>query len=216
MRFTRLLIFFSFSLLISSCGGKNSCGSGKSVAYPSANIVEDKPGISKYGIKSGIIEYTSLMSGREAKQILCFDNYGAEESTETVLNVGKLKITSISIVKDSIIYTYNPDTKTGTSVAVLGRQSSSIDFRNLSEKMRRQMNLEITDTVTFDGRKCDEYSVDWVEMSLTGTYLVWEGITLKSDVRTGNTDMEMTATGVTENPIIPVAKFEVPPEVRIN
>jgi len=170
----------------------------------------------KYEIKSGIIEYISTMSGSEAKQTLFFDNYGKEESTETIINIGDLEITTVSLVKDDFVYSYNPSLNKGTKVKMLGRQTSNINFRNMSEERRRKMNLEIIDTVLIDGRTCVRYSEDWVEMSMTGIYTVWKGITLESEIKISNVDMMMKATNIIENPVIPASRFELPHDIKLN
>jgi len=170
----------------------------------------------KYEIKSGIIEYISTMSGSRAKQTLFFDNYGNEESTETIINIGGLEITTVSLVKDDFVYSYNPSLNKGTKVKILGRQTSNINFRNMSEDRRRKMNLEMIDTVLIDGRTCVRYSEDWVEMSMTGIYTVWKGITLESEIKISNVDMVMKATNIIENPVIPASRFELPDDIKLN
>jgi len=208
MKLIRIFLLLYVVALISSCGGKSP------QKEPPAGVSGQSSG--KYEIKSGIIEYRSIMSGSEAVQTLSFDNYGEEEKLETVMNVSNIRITTVSIAKDGFIYSYNPATKTGTKVEILGRQSSIIDFRNLSEEVRRKMNLEIVDTVLIDERTCLQYSVDWVERSMTGLYSVWKGITVESEIKILNTDMVMTATNIVENPVIPPEKFELPADIRLN
>jgi|WetSurMetagenome_2_1015567.scaffolds.fasta_scaffold06135_6 hypothetical protein len=212
MKFYCLVVLLLVSGLISSCGDNKS---HKEKTLPNGSVETDSVS-GKYGIKSGIIEYKSTISGKEAKQTLSFDNYGKKELIETVTNIGDLKIITVSLTKDGYVYSFNPVTKTGTKVETLGRQSSIIDFRNISDEMKRKMNLQLVDTVTIDERSCIKYNVDWVEMSMTGTYTVWKGITIESDVNILKVEMVMTATSITENPVIPPEKFEVPADIRLN
>lgn len=214
MRFYILLFILSASLLF-SCKSKTGAGDDTASAVLVLQERTDSS-ISKYGIKSGIIDYISSMRGREARQRLSFDEFGREERTETETEVHGLKITTVSVEKDGYVFTFNPATGRGTKVAQLGRQSYNINFRNLSEEMRRKMNLELTDTVIYDGKECLRYTADWVEMSLKGTYLVWQGIILNSDITVGNISMQMNATNIKEDAEIPASLFTVPPDIKLN
>lgn len=210
-----ILLFVFSALFLFSCRSKapvrDNAGPVSSVSQQTTDSAK-----TRYGIKSGIIEYTSAMRGREARQKLSFDEFGREERIETETEVQGLKITTVSVEKDGYVYTFNPATGRGTKVAQLGRQSYMINFRNLSDEMRRKMNLEITDTVIYDGKKCFRYTADWVEMSMKGTYLVWQGIILNSDITVGNYSMQMTATNITEDAELPASLFNIPPGIKLN
>ena len=212
MRLNYLIFILPVFIMTSACVDSKS---HKEKAIGGPAIVSDTIN-GKYEIKSGIIEYISTMSGSRAKQTLFFDNYGNEESTETIINIGGLEITTVSLVKDDFVYSYNPSLNKGTKVKILGRQTSNINFRNMSEDRRRKMNLEMIDTVLIDGRTCVRYSEDWVEMSMTGIYTVWKGITLESEIKISNVDMVMKATNIIENPVIPASRFELPDDIKLN
>jgi len=152
--------------------------------------------------------------GMDVAQMLYFDDFGAKEVNEMVIDMGGMKITTVSLMKDGYMYSYNPVEKTGTKVSVSVRGNANIDFNNLSEEMEKKMNLKKIGKETFAGKTCDKYSIDYVEMSMTGTFLVWEGIALKTEAKVSSMEMQMTAKNVKENADIPAEKFEVPTDIQ--
>ena len=68
----------------------------------------------RYGIKSGVIFYNAPM---DTKQELYFDNYGAEEVSITLVDLGIAKSKSIQIRKDGFSYSYEEGKTEGTKTA---------------------------------------------------------------------------------------------------
>ncbi len=163
----------------------------------------------KYELETGIIEYKSSMMGFDATQTLYFDSYGQRESTETHMEVMGMKTHTITIVKDGIIYTYEPEKKTGTQVSATGGPVQ-INFRELTDELREKMNIREEGTETVLGRPCTKYSVDDLSMNMKGYYWIWKGIPLKMDVDLGMSKMVMEALSMEENADIPAERFEVP------
>lgn len=180
------------------------------------NVKGDNTTGKKYGIKSGIVTYTTQMMGMDVQQTLSFDDYGAREVNEVTVDMGTIKVKTVSLQKDGYMYTYNPDDKTGKKIAISGQGNGNIDFRNLSKEMEQKMNLKKLGSETFIGKSCDKYSIDYKEMNMSGTFLVWEGIALKSETKVGGMDMVLVANSIEENPSIPADRFEIPSDIRFD
>lgn len=168
----------------------------------------------KYAIKSGIVEYKTQMMGMDMKQILTFDDYGKKEVTEMVADMMGVKIHTITLNKDGFVYNYDLEKKTGTK-SVSYQSSSSVDFENLSEQMVKDMNLKKEGTEEFLGKTCEKMSIDYTKMKMKGTFLVYKGAALQSDIDMGTTKMKLIGEKFTENPVIPAEKFEVPADIKI-
>lgn len=216
MKILKSLSVLLILVLLASCGSKTSKKENPAETSVSGTAQDLKTGKQKYGIKSGIVEYTSTVMGMDVKQILYFDDFGAKEVNEMVMDMVGMKITTVSLLKDGYMYSYNPVEKTGTKVSISGSGNANIDFKNLSKEMEKKMNLKKIGKETFAGKTCDKYSIDYVEMSMTGTFLVWEGIALKTDAKVSSMEMKMTAKSIKENADIPAEKFEVPSDIQFS
>lgn len=166
----------------------------------------------KYAIKSGIVEYKTQMMGMDMKQTLTFDDYGAKEATDVEMEIMGVKMHTVTITKDGFIYTLDLEKKTGTKIS--GR-SPDIDFENLSEEMVKDMNLKKEGTEEYLGKTCEKMSIDYTKMKMTGTFLVYKGVALKSETEMGTTKINLVGEKFIENPEIPAAKFEIPADIKI-
>ncbi len=212
MKSFKPLLLTILVLVLASCGNKTPKSENKSEENLTKSELSDE---GKYGIKSGIVEYTATMMGMEVNQTLYFDEYGKKEMTEVVLDLGTIQSRTITLYSDGYMYTYDPDRKTGTKTATL-QNYSSISFRNVTKEIEEKMNLKKLGNETFLDKNCEKYSVDYKDMQMTGTFLVWEGIALKTDAKVASMDMIMTAKSIDTNTSIPSEKFIVPSDVQFN
>jgi hypothetical protein len=169
----------------------------------------------KYGIKSGIVEYTTKMMGMDVKQVIYFDDYGAKQATESKMKMMGTESHSVSLIKDGYMYSYDLSSKAGTKIKMSGPTGADIDFRNISEEMMKKMNLKKEGEEDFAGKTCEKYSIDYTDMKMKGTFLVWQGIALKTNIEMSSMKMEMEAKNIHENAVIPAEKFELPSDIKI-
>lgn len=169
----------------------------------------------KFGIKSGIIEYTANMMNMDMNQVITFDDYGSKQITETLMEVVGQKVHTGNLIKGDYVYTLDYNNKTATKSRFYGAAGADIDFRNLSKEMESKMNLRKLGKEEFFGKKCDKYSIDYTDMKMKGTFLVWEGIALKSDIDMGTMKMVLVVKNLQENVNVPADKFEVPADYTI-
>jgi outer membrane lipoprotein-sorting protein len=169
----------------------------------------------KYAIKSGIVEYKTQTMGMDMKQTLTFDDYGKKEATDLEMDMMGVKVHTVTITKDGFMYTLDMEKKTGTKVPSYQGSNQNIDFENLSEQMVKDMNLKKEGTEDYLGKTCEKMSIDYTKMQMKGTFLVYKGVALQSDIDMGTMKMKLIGEKFIENPEIPAGKFEVPVDIKI-
>jgi hypothetical protein len=172
----------------------------------------------KYGLKSGIVTYSTESFGMKVESKLYFDDYGSIECLETIVaeeyGDTKSEMRSRVLTRDGYNYTYDVGKKTGTKRKSSGNRSSSLyDFSGMSDKMKKEYQVKELGTEEFLGRKCSKFSMENKEEEMKGTFLTWNNLLLKSQTNSGGTDAKMIATKVEENTKIPSEKLEVPKDV---
>ena len=164
----------------------------------------------KFGIKSGIVEYKASMMGFETTQVLYFDQFGALQANEILMEMMGTKMRTQNITKEGYTYNFDPDKKTGSKMAL----SNEINFSDLSDEIIKEWNLKEEGKETVLDRECVKYSADREGMNMKGYYWVWKGIVLKMEMDMATSKMVMEAVSVEENPEVPAGKFEVPADSR--
>jgi hypothetical protein len=92
---------------------------------------------------------------------------------------------------------------------------NDLNFKDMSADMMKKMSIKKEGNERFLGKDCEKYVMDYKEMKMKGTYLVWNAIPLKTDVDMGGIKMVMEATKIQENASVPADKFEVPEGIKI-
>ncbi len=182
MKMLKLSVIVLITVLIASCKGeapKTDQQPGDDSTTVATNE-EVKSG--KFGIKSGIVEYTTKMMNMDINQTITFDDFGAKQLTESIMDFAGTNMSTVTLMKDGYIYTYDLNSKIGTKQKMVGINGADIDFRNLTAEMEKQMNIKKEGKEDYAGKTCEKYSIDYKEGSMKGTFLVWEGIALKTDV----------------------------------
>jgi len=151
--------------------------------------------------------------GMEATQTMCFDDYGAKENQDVAMEVMGFKVHTITVMKDGFSYNYDPDKKTGTKTSLTGR-NDNIDFENLTEEIQKEMKIEKIGSEKFLDKNCTKFSINNEKLRMKGSYLVWKGIPLKTDVDLGGMKMLLEATKITENADVPAEKFVIPADIK--
>lgn len=186
----------------------------ETVEKTAETIPEIKSSKGKYGIKSGIIEYKTQMMGMEVKQVNTFDDYGQKQAQEMTMEMMGTKVNNKTIIRDGFIYNLDLTNKTGTKVPITSMsQKSDIDFENLTEELMKDMNIKKIGTEVFLGKTCDKMSIDYKDIKMKGTYLVYKGIPLSMDSEIGAMKMKMVADKFVENPTVPADKFDIPADI---
>jgi hypothetical protein len=169
----------------------------------------------KYGMKSGIVVYSTQMMGMDVKQTMYFEEGGAREAQEVSMEMMGIKMHTLTITKDGIVYTLDMEKKTGTKAPVVEGSAQNIDFQNLSEELAKDMELKKLGTEDFLGKTCDKMSIDYKKMAMKGTFLVYKGVALKSETEFAGMKVNLIAEKFEENAAIPAGKFDVPADFTI-
>lgn len=211
-KLSSLLVLASLALLM-ACTGKTADNSAKEENKAESSAKETK---GKYAIKSGVVVYNTQVMGMDVKQTLTFDDYGNKEVQEMEMEVMGTPIHTLTLAKDGYIYTIDLVNRTATKVPGMSVNSSSIDFENLSDEMVQKMNLKKIGTEEMLGKKCDKMSIDYTDMQMTGTFLVYKGVALKMETEVSTMAINLVAESFEENPDIDASKFEIPSDITIN
>jgi len=213
----QLLIFIAAtSIIISACNNSDSKSGNTKNATDSTKVVDAKkqnPN-GRYSLKSAIVEMKTAVMGMEQKQVLFFDEYGAKECTEITATMFGQKSHNINITKDGFVYSIDMIKKTGTKIKIPSKDAN-INFTNLGEEIAKEMNIKKVGTQSFLGKTCDKYTIDFKKQQMKGSYLVWNGIALKTEMTVMGMKTTIEATKIEENPTIPADKFEVPKGIKI-
>ncbi|NVO01844.1 MAG: hypothetical protein HXX09_04010 [Bacteroidetes bacterium] len=169
----------------------------------------------KYQIKSGIISITSEAMGFKTDVVSYFDNYGAQETSVSTMDIMGMKTERLSINKDGFIWDIDMKTKTGTKMKIPEKDPKNIDFTGLTEGLMKEMNIKKEGTETLLGKTCDKFSMNYEKMKTKANYSVWKGIALKTEMDMMGMKVKMIATKLEENATIAADKFEVPAGVKI-
>jgi hypothetical protein len=213
MKMKNILAVSFLSLLLVSC--KTQVSNTNEPATGKAEKESGKTGKHKYELKSGIVEYDTKSMGTNMKQIIYFDNYGEKEATEISLEIAGFKTNTRTLTLDGYTYTLDLLTKTGTKQKLTFMPGKDIDFTNLSEEITKQMNMKKVGSEDFNGKSCDKFTIDNKDLEMKGSFLVWKGIPLKSEVDFSTMKTVMVVKSLQENVSIPSEKFIIPADFTI-
>ena len=175
--------------------------------------------VKRYKIESGIVEFT-LTGTQAGSVILYFDSWGMRESKFSDLELSmmgiKRKTNSVNIMDSEWLYNIDLDTREGTKMQNsffmnLIKQSKEDNLADLGEDMIKNMGGEKTGTEEICGKMCDVWDIQRMQ---TKTW-VWNGISLKIEVKMRGMESTTIATSVKDNVKIPDEKFQVPADVKI-
>lgn len=214
-----IAIFISGFLFL-ACSNKDASETSTGNELASGeNTKSDGEGIGKrYGIKSGIVTSETMLPNNMGKTttVQYFDDYGTLDYTESTTEVSAYgtnsKTISNSIIKDDVIYNWEPGSKTGTKILMDKQMDvSKINYRELSEDLKKQFNIKEEGKENVNGKNCDVYSMDY--MGAKGKIFIWEGITMKSDIVMMGMNVVINVVKLEENAKIASDKFTIPVDI---
>lgn len=215
MKKLQLLLFIIISsLIITNCGDSSKDDAQDSIKDSTSSFKK------RYGVKSGIIEYT-LSGSQEGTKTLYFDDWGMRQAeyTLSVLSVGGFtkSINIVNIIDGEYQYVINMDQRSGTKtrnpvIKAIEDLKDQKGFNEFGEQMLLSMGGNKIAQDEFMGKECDVY-----EIGNTGTKLwVWEWITLKEETNSGGLNRTVAATKINIGGSVPSSKFALPEKVVLN
>ncbi|MDD3876049.1 MAG: hypothetical protein PHT69_05475 [Bacteroidales bacterium] len=206
---------------ISSCNQQQ--GTTETTNQEGANTTQntetsDRPANSngKYLIEKGIIEFESEMMGMKQNMLMYIADYGEKSLVEVKGNFMGVKSHNLSLLVDGFMYEIDMITKKGTKKdASQINKAEDIDFTKLTEESMNELNLKKEGTEEFLGKTCDKYTIDNRSLNMKGSYLVWMGVPLKSEVRVAGLTVKMTAKKIDLETAIENSTFAIPEGIEI-
>ncbi len=212
------ILLISFSLILSftllNCGDGSKDDAQDSVKDSTSSFKK------RYGVKSGIIEY-SLSGSQEGTKTLYFDDWGMRQAeyTRSVLSIAGFSksINLVNIIDGEYQYVINMDQRAGTKtrnpiIKAIDELKDQKGFNEFGEQMLLSMGGNKIGRDEIMGKECDVY-----EIGNTGTKLwVWEWITLKEETNSGGLNRTVVATKINIGGSVPSSKFALPEKVVLN
>lgn len=214
----KITYLLAISAFLFSCSSNKTSESEttNSDTVKTENIVKPEEG-KKYSVKSGMIKFKSTVMGIQQEMITYFDDFGNTEVVTTKMEILKGQVTeNRSILKEGYMYELDMTQKTATKRKMTVTQNSAgIDFNNLTDEIMGEMSLKNEGKVTFLGKACDKFSIDFKKQQLKGSYIVWQNVPLKTDVMLQGMPMKIEATEIQENITIPADLLEIPKDFKV-
>ena len=209
-----IMMIFSTVACNKKNGKTNDRKSDSTAVVKDENSDVNKAG-HRYEDKSGYVVMNSVIMKMNQVITMYWDNYGEKEITEISMEIMGTKMNQIQFVKDGYMYNLDMNKKTGSKMKMSGPDQSKINFKNITDEMKTEMNLKQEGKETFMGKECDKYSIDYKTRQMKGTYLVWKGIAVKTEMEMPNMKMKMEATKIETGTAFPEDKYNVPSDFKI-
>ncbi len=205
-------------LVITSCNNETETNADGEVIEKT----DKKTGNERYGIKSGIVVSKAELPNNmgSTTTTLYFTDHGKKEYTEMESKIEMMGMSqnnkNASIIKNGYMYSWTPGETTGSKIKIdEALDLSTMDFDEMSEERKNELNLKKIGTETILGKKCDIYAVENPQMG-SGKVSVWKNLVLKTQADAMGMTMKSEAISIDENAKIPKEKFEVPEDVTFS
>ena len=212
-----IFCFFIFSgISFSACdffSGKKEKGKSEEGMLPESDR--------KYELKSAIIKMKSSKQvlGSDIESIIYIDDYGDKycNITDTKLQYKSTLIVtrSINITRNDYTYNYNPEKKTGTKSKNKGNfNPMHFDFAKMDAQSMATNGITKQGETECLGRVCEVYVLENAALEMKGRYEVWNKIPLRLSTQIGESQIEMYATDLQENVVIPKSVYDLPNDIE--
>lgn len=176
----------------------------------------------KYGIKSGIVEFSPVdIMGVVTKRTIYFDDYGSTELEETIAKGNVFGLTSelhsVSLVKDGYVYTYDLHklengnditSKVVTKARLVPYMLSSLQQFSITKEMKKNLSYKEEGHEDVAGVRGTKYSIclnkDFPESIISGVH--YKNVVLKTHLG----GVLVIASRFQENPQLPTSLFLLP------
>jgi hypothetical protein len=213
------------SIFILSLGIAISCGnnSGNETRLNSDTIIktvteqEAEAIKGKYALKSGILQMKATTLGISQDITIYFDDYGNKEMTDINISMLGVNTHQVVISDSGNMFTIDIDKKTGYKIKADTQKierPEDFNFLKLTEKNVKDFQIKKEGQAEFLDRVCDIYKVN--NPKFTGTFYVWKGIALKTEVNAMNMTTTIEVKKIEENAKIPAEKFKIPAGIKIS
>lgn len=169
----------------------------------------------RYEVKSGKITLVSEMFGTLQDMVIYFDDYGMLEYTSTTGTIMGFKVDNVQIRKEGYLYALDMNQKTCKKTKLEEGTPQNINFSEITQKMIDDLRIQKTGTEEFLNRTCDVWTMDQKDMRMKGYFLIWNGISLKTELEASGMIIRMKATEIDTETSIPKDIFEIPADFKM-
>ncbi len=221
-----LFYFIAFSFIVFSCNNNEKTATENQETENTENteqntgddIKPNRPADSKgkFLVKSAIIEFDTEMMNMKQNMVMYIENWGELNRVDMKGDFMGMKTHNINIIKDGFLYNIDMIQKNGQKTPYKSENKpDDIDFTALSEDVMKEFNMKKEGNEMFLGKNCDKYSINHTTTKMKGTYLVWMGIPLKTDISIAGIGMKMTAKNIDLEAAIAPDIFDIPEGIKI-
>ncbi len=170
--------------------------------------------VGKYEMEKGQINYEYATGPMSGTQVMKWQNYGEEELRIMEMGIPGDTLTRNLLVMDGYAWSWAEGQSEGVKMRLPLDQD--INFRNLPDSVKQQLNIRETGTETILGKNCTVYSMNFNGGQMAGTVSVWNGIPLKMEMGNKEGKITLLATSIDEHPVLPAGEFEIPNDVTFH
>ncbi len=213
-----VLIMLCAVLVFTACKSNKAPEEGKQAASAQESSSGSSDlGKGRFELKSGILVSEAEMLGKgNAEMKMTFDDYGKTALTEMTMKVMGTEMVSRSLLKDGYVYTWTiPSTGMAMKMKIENDKfnEKNIDYRNLTDEIRKKYNIKEEADETIDGKTCKVFSFS-PGNGMVGKSYNWKGIPIQSEVTVKGGKIVSKFKSLDENPNLPASIFDLPAGVE--
>ena len=217
----KLLIIISVTFLFVACktstttnnANGESSTSEKTNENSTSNVID---GNGRFDDKSGIlITETDMMGMGKMKMKMTFDDYGKKVLTEMNMNMMGKEVTNLSMSRDGYAYSWTNPASMSVKIKIDDKQvdEKNINYKDLSEELRKKMNMKEEGNETIDGKDCKVFSFSMKE-GMAGKSWVWKGLPIQTEMNMAGKKIVTKFLSYDTNVSIPSSTFDLPAGVE--
>jgi len=169
----------------------------------------------RYEVKSGKMTLVSEIFGKEQDMTIYFDEYGTVEYSETLGEIMGFKVNNAQIKKEGYIYNIDLNQRTCKKTKMEENTPQNINFSKLTQELIEDLHIEKKGTEDYIGKTCDMWIIDHPQMKMKGSFLVWKGIALKTDLEVSGMIIRMKTKTIDLDTPLPDGIFDIPEDVKV-
>ena len=178
------------TIMLESCSDsetdKKDDNSSSDIENVDESVDNDSKKNTPFGIKSGIMEYTTNVMGTEMTATIYFDDYGNKQETVVKSSSQYMNTNTRAFEKDGYYYTIDLIKNTAQKVKMTDEmiedsEDENINPDNFTDELKAEYNLKNEGTEKVMGKKCKVYSMTNPTGETTKLYM-YKGVVLKMEM----------------------------------
>lgn len=208
----KLLIILSATILFVACKTNTTTNNanGETETTELATSTAATPE-GRFDDKSGIlITETDMMGMGKSTLKMSFDDYGKKVMNEMTMSMMGKEMHTKSLIKDGYAYTWTEPATMAMKVKIDNKSDEkNINYKDLSEELKKKMNMKEEGNETIDGKDCKVFSFS-MEEGMKGKSWVWKGLPVQSEIEMQGKKILTKFKEYQTNVSIPASTFDLP------